>query len=228
MQITSKFQLTSSSDVFDSMIRIKVGKDGAIEIFDVHKGLLKFYSGYFQVAINNIKEGRFAESKENMITLDEDVDVFKAFKNWLYTRGLPALPIRLATGNETDTWSGIFVKLWCFGDRREIPLLQNECINALLSGMMCRTTILTGRIPYIYANTITGSPLRDFITGIVAQRVKDNTDAFAESIADCWCKDSLSDLVKLLVLRPEVASWDVLVAGACEWHVHEEGVKCKK
>jgi hypothetical protein len=206
------------------MIRIKVGKAGATEIFEVHKGLLKFYSGYFQVAISNIEEGRFAESKENMITLDEEVDVFRVFKNWIYTRSLP----KHAIGEDPDgiTWDRILVKLWCFGDRRHIPLLQNECIDGLLSSQMSSKTFHYDLIPDIYANTIAGSSLRKFIIGEVA--LSSSIKLFEEGLAHYLCKDSLLDLSKLLMLRLEKVSWKDVVPGGCDWHVHEEGVKCKK
>jgi hypothetical protein len=87
---------------------------------------------------------------------------------------------------------------------------------------------MTDRIPYIYANTITGSPLRDFTISIVVKRMRLVPTSFMEQYTDRWCKDSLLDLTKLLVLRLEQVSWKDVVTAACDWHVHEEGVKCKK
>jgi hypothetical protein len=213
-----------SGDDFDAIVRIKVGKEDATEVFEIHKGLLKFYSGYFGAQVSNIEEGRFAEGAANMITVDEDVAVFKAFKNWLYTRSLPP---------PTDAVSAerypLLVQLWCFGDRRVIPLLQNECVNKLLSVMQANTEVASGQLRYIYPNTLDDSPLRKFFITRVASRLSG-----AWGIVDKgrnganWSEESLRDLAALLLLRPKIETWDELKARVCDWHVHEEGVKCKK
>lgn len=52
-----------NSKCFDTIVRIKVGKGDAQEVFEVYKGLLKFYSGYFRAAIDNMEAGRFLQSE---------------------------------------------------------------------------------------------------------------------------------------------------------------------
>lgn len=220
-----------SGDDFDAIVRIKVGKEGAwTEVFEIHKGLLKFYSGYFGAQVSNIEEGRFAEGVDNIITVDEDLAVFKAFKDWLYTR---TLPMPLTDAAPADRYP-LLVELWCFGDRRVIPLLQNECVNKILMLMHANNEVATGIMRYVYTNTAGGSPLRKFFIAVVAARSSPACcpctvgAAWEEDIDNNWFEDGLRDLAKLLLLRPKTETWDSLKARACDWHVHEEGVKCKK
>lgn len=217
--VDASAMLTFSSDDFDSMIRIKVGVGNTTAVFEMHKGVLRFYSGYFRVAVNNLEQGRFAESVDNMISLpEEDVEVFKAFKTWIYTKGLPGLL------DDEKCVSELLSRLWCFGDRREIPAFQNECIKAIIAGMKSSNIVPTPWLEYIYEYTMPGSPLRRLI--ICAATEIDATD-FAQH-ATRWTKESLLDLVLHLMSQNRASTWEEMEARICEWHIHEEGVTCKK
>lgn len=145
--------------------------------------------------------------------------MFKAFKDWLYTRRLPEKDSR-------DSRYTLLCKLWVLGDRRDVPLLQNECIDKLLSAMCSRSSVATNQLPYIYSNTVAGSLLRRFIIDVFSKRFE-STD-FDSPCASDWSEESLRGLARALMVRPEREKWSVLVDKACDWHVHEEGVKCKK
>ncbi|KAF7188868.1 hypothetical protein HII31_09791 [Pseudocercospora fuligena] len=82
MALPSTSDKKPSAADFDSIIRLKVGKDE--QVFEIYKGIMKFYSGYFRSAIENIENGRFKEAEENIITLpEEEPETFKLFKDWL-------------------------------------------------------------------------------------------------------------------------------------------------
>lgn len=168
-----------------------------------------------------------------MISLpDEEVEVFEAFKNWLYTRNLPASPettfeemkVDETKFEEMKVYYTLVCKLWCLGDRREIPLLQNHCINSLIASMRATTTFPARHISYIYDNTVSKAPLRRLV--IFAATMLDGS--CFEGFEHFWTKDSLLDLTKQLLLRKRAPTWDEIISKTCKWHIHEEGVKCKK
>lgn len=151
-----------------------------------------------------------------MITLaDEELEIFKAFKNWLYARKLSSLSV------------GVLSRLWCLGDRREIPLLQNECINQLLLSMQSDRSVPTGLVPYIYKNTTAGSPLRRVIVEVTAGLFNTTTVLEPKGPTSSWSEEPMRDLAIALIVRPTVESWSALVGRSCDWHIHEEGVRCK-
>lgn len=60
---------------------------GNKRIFHMRKGVLCFYSGYFEAALN----GRFSEAQENVCRLpDEDPLIFAMFEHYVHTRVLYA------------------------------------------------------------------------------------------------------------------------------------------
>ncbi|KAF7188782.1 hypothetical protein HII31_09705 [Pseudocercospora fuligena] len=198
---------------FDRIIRIKVGQTNP-QIFDVHKGVLKFYSGYFRKVIENVENGRFAEAEENMITLpDEETEVFKLFQGWLYTRELP---------KESQN---PLIKLWCFGDRRAVPLLQNEAIDAIREVNYNLKTQPDHMLRFVFDHTTSDAPLRSFLITSIAARCTGS--AFVERTEN-WPVEALHHLIKhFFDERPKRTPRDEFnKRNMCEWHVHEEGVKC--
>lgn len=169
-----------------------------------------------------MEEGHFAEGVVKVITLsDEDVKIFKLFKTWLYTRTLPMA----CTGDSAGHELGKLIKLWCFGDRRNIPLLQNECVNSLVAGMESCNIVPTDRVQYIYEHTLPDSPLRNLI---ICASTQLKPKSFSGESADRWTKDSLLDVAKILLRGEKPTSWKQMKSRLCEWHVHDEGVSCKK
>lgn len=87
-----QYAISRRSD-YDEMSRIKVGTGDVSKTFEVYKGVLKFYSGYFKASIAKIESGRFAESKDGVITLpEEDPSAFEALKGWSFTHELCGPP----------------------------------------------------------------------------------------------------------------------------------------
>lgn len=71
------------STAFDEIVKVQVGGLPTNKTFCVHKGVLRFYSGYFDRALG----GSFLEAKNGVIKLnDEDPSTFEMFQYWLYTR----------------------------------------------------------------------------------------------------------------------------------------------
>lgn len=107
--------------MFDTTVDITVGEGDKAKIFKVHKGVLCFYSGYFDGALN----GEFEEARKGAVLLDtEDVDVFECFVLWLYTR-------KLDDGSKCMKSFRPTCELWAFADRRQIPMLMNACVDAV-------------------------------------------------------------------------------------------------
>ncbi|KEQ81747.1 hypothetical protein M438DRAFT_367628 [Aureobasidium pullulans EXF-150] len=126
--------------------------------FTVHKELLCFYSDFFRAAFN----GSFKEATEGRIELpDAQVDVFESFQVWLYSRSL------LNTEDLQDqpdyqkypSFSAL-ARLWVFGDKYQIPLLQNCVIDSILEKQKQSNRFNTCIVRIAYQDTIQESPLR--------------------------------------------------------------------
>jgi hypothetical protein len=140
------------------------------ESYILHKDLLCFYSDFFRAAFN----GSFKEAVECKIELpDTEVDTFEAFQVWLYTQSLPK--------NEVDPnkiylhWP-LLVKLWSFGDKYQIPLLQNNVMNAILDKVDTEKEVPIFVVKLAYENTTSNSRLRKALVDIIAYRSSMNKD----------------------------------------------------
>jgi len=199
-------------------VQIVVGEGTAQKTFDIHKGLLSFYSDYFRSALN----GNFSEALEGKITLStEEVKVFEAFKDWLYTARLmpPGKP------NWDDTTATSIIKLYVLADRRQVPLLANDCLDLLHKWMLAKWETIYKDLPFVYEHTFAGNGLRRFMIDGMAKPYQ----------PDDWLDgpylgvESLRDLAKALALYPkkvvqsEFGKWDM-----CQYHVHKEGERCER
>ncbi|KAF1344444.1 hypothetical protein BDV97DRAFT_406843 [Delphinella strobiligena] len=108
---------------YDHTIQVLVG-DPPRATFELHRGLLTFYSSYFAAALSP----RWHPPPQRTLTLDEDPHLFSIFHTWLYTHRLPAtispLPILSA------------IQIWTFAEYYGIPSLQNLAMNSLLSTLI--------------------------------------------------------------------------------------------
>ena len=76
-------RLTCNREAFDTIIEVQVGTGDDKRTFEVFKGVLCFYSGYFQAALN----GRFAEAHVHIVKLPtEEPLIFELFRYWIHTR----------------------------------------------------------------------------------------------------------------------------------------------
>ncbi|KAH0273977.1 hypothetical protein KCU91_g5600, partial [Aureobasidium melanogenum] len=135
------------------------------EHYILHKDLLCFYSDFFRAAFN----GSFKEAAERKIELpDTEVDVFEAFQVWLYTQKMPKNE-NTSSGKVHLEWP-ILIKLWIFGDKYQIPLLQNIVMDNSFDKVEMDAETPLYWIRLAYENTTPNSPLRKAITDIMAYR----------------------------------------------------------
>ncbi|KAK5127969.1 hypothetical protein LTR85_005086 [Meristemomyces frigidus] len=208
--------------MFDTMVSIKVGVGHKQRCFQLHKGIVCFYSGYFERAFN----GAFAEAKAGAVTLDtEDPDVFEHFQFWLYNRRF----ISDATANEPNQlrWATL-CKLWIFGDAHDVPLLQNSAVDAIIRKIEQYWTVPSRQLPFVYANTTKGTPLRRLLIDILGKTSSAKVALQDEDHLDRYTKESMTDLLRV-VWHAEPTRWghgDLRNLNKCFYHVHEDGVWC--
>lgn len=163
-----------------------MGNEDKKQTFRTHKGLLSFYSGYFRAALG----GAWAESTSGAIKLEtEDPLVFGGFVLWLYTNKI--------TDESLASKSTVITDLWLFADRRDIPLLMNEMIDALHLDMTVHWTMPTGRISKIYESTSSGSALRRMIMWSMS-RTYDATLLEMNGVKE-WPQEALLDMLRLVL-----------------------------
>ncbi|KAF2164683.1 hypothetical protein M409DRAFT_25077 [Zasmidium cellare ATCC 36951] len=202
MSLPSTPDLKPTGNDYDEIIRIKVGTGASsnCKTFDIHKGILKFYSGYFRAAISNIENGRFAESGDGVICLAEDQPhTFDKFKSWLYTRDVGSV-VEEGDCNESDCSWKILCQLWCFGDQSWILLLQNEVLSTLHRRIARRNFTPTVELGYVYDNTGPQSALRRYMIHAVAMKFNEPKEVLEYD--DRFTKEILLDLVAALLPKP--------------------------
>ena len=203
-------------------VQINVGKTEDQKSFTIHKGILCFYSGYFRTVLDS----KFVEGQTNKIDLtEEEARTFRYFVIWLY-RG---------SFHRNTTWTFTqMIKLWVFGDRREIPLLQNHVLdeirdNVVKQGISPSVT----QVDFVYNNTTSDSALRRFVIDVAHRRMSPST-VLPPYVEHQWNKEALYDMLKAVwtqweagtvkkFCQVDVARWDL-----CSYHVHQEGVRCSK
>lgn len=187
----------------------------------MHKGVLAFYSGYFDACLN----GEFAEARRGAVDLlEDDPETFKHFVAWLYTRQLP-IDHEAEEAGAFEQWKHIF-RLWVFADERQVPLLANRCINGLRELFAVRWSVPIHELNFVDENTLPESKLRRFyiyyITIVAGLKVKDEHrhhypgDALWDMLILSYGKDTSKCMPS-----NEVLAWDL-----CQYHQHEDGVRC--
>ncbi|THW11129.1 hypothetical protein D6D23_10523 [Aureobasidium pullulans] len=197
--------------------------------FTVHRELLCFYSDFFRAAFN----GSFKEATEGRIELpDTQVDVFEIFQVWLYSRSL------LNTEDLQDQPDSqkypdfeILAGLWVFGDKCQIPLLQNCAADAIIQYNKDENRFRTSVLKTAYDHTMEGSPLRRLAIDILVFRMVHEEAAnsiLREDSLHCWSKESLVDFA-----RGISKAWmlglpyrNLPEQGKCHYHIHAEGEHC--
>jgi hypothetical protein len=197
--------------------------------FIVHKGLLCFYSDFFRAAF----EGSFKEATERKIELsDVEVETFEAFQVWLYSQSLHNIEDSQDSSqpSKLPSWQ-ILTRLWVFGDKHQIPLLQNCTIDAMLQKEIEENRFSVCVVALAYENTMHGSPLRKFVIDLCVFRMIHHlheNSVFRDSNMDSWCKEALVDFGRCMS-----DAWDRKLPRRvfpentkCHYHVHAEGEHC--
>jgi hypothetical protein len=107
------------------------------ERFVVHEEFLTHYSTFFKAALT----GGFREAKDKIVKLpDENSSVFEGFVHWVYYRRFLQEDTvghteYLANWEKDDLVSGtdVFVRLYIFGDKYEVPKLKEHIIKKWFS-----------------------------------------------------------------------------------------------
>lgn len=207
--------------MFDHLIEVEVGTGEGQRTFKVFNGVLCLYSGYFNAALN----GRFKEAENGVVKLPtEDRIVFELFRQYIHTRRFyePILDPSILLDYATIT------KLWVYGDAHDVPLLQNAVIDILIAKMKD-----TGALPnedvltYVWANTLESSCSRRALVGACltvypALACEDADDVVEDYQPDIF--EVASRRTTKLFRKTEMKKWASAVG--CDFHVHEEDVKC--
>ena len=120
----------------------------------------------------------------------------------------------------------ILSELWIFGDRRSVPLLQNEAIDLLNKKVVEFWLIPSCELVFVYPRTAPGAVLRTYLIDLFAKLGSPDL---------AWCRarqrelsiEALHDLIGA-IWKAKQPIWTQadLKALKCRYHVHEEGVQC--
>lgn len=212
------------SEHFDEIIEVEVGSGSGKRNYSTYKGLLSFYSEYFEEKVN----GKFKEAADKKLILDgKDPDIFAIFYGWLYTGEL-----RQDGKVGTDLSSTTLVKLWIFGDEHLCPLLQNEAMDAFLAAILKQWKLPIPNIRQVYENTTADAKLRKALIETIAQTTPNAetcSGRFADDNMPYWTTEALVDFATFMSDRPRYLSKTAFAAlDCCLYHVHEEGITCKR
>ncbi|KAI4729861.1 hypothetical protein E4T49_02313 [Aureobasidium sp. EXF-10728] len=205
---------------FQETVTLVIGKER--KTYTLHKDLLCFYSDYFRTAFN----GSFREALERKIELpDVEITLFEESQVWLYTRNLPDFA-------SICSYFAFLVEMWIFGGRYQIPLLQNQVMDKMLTESNKSSSFAPSVVRRVYAKTLVGSPLRKACIEIVActMQLEHESGVFMSPGHDkFWTSESLTDLVLALNhlrLNGDVRFPDLPKRDKCFFHVHGKDEHC--
>ena len=202
---------------------MKVGQGDTTKTFAIHKGILCFYSGYFEAGMN----GNFAESRNNLIELPtEDIGIFERVVPWLYTSRINLL-------SDTHSAFAIACAIWIFADRRVMPLLADTMIDAIGDAVVESGVVPTTRLHYIYHNTTPDAKLRKFVVMLIS-RMHDSSflDTMTDEQREEWPREAMWDVMQAVWAAKDRGVWNKMtkteleVLKLCEYHQHDQAVDC--
>ncbi|KAK4542970.1 hypothetical protein LTR36_005968 [Oleoguttula mirabilis] len=171
-------------------VTVTVGQDEAKKTFTVSKELLCSQSKWFAKAL----DGRFKEGITGTVELPHDSSqVFAAFYYHLHHRVLAFTPL--------DTMSKPLelqllecLNIWIFGDKYELPGLQN-CASLRACEMMAEDTALSmPTMQACFERTARGSPIRCLLAEYIVKKVETDGDYIGEYDDIAGIHGSLSEL----------------------------------
>jgi hypothetical protein len=123
----------------------------------------------------------------------------------------------------------ILVRASIFGEKYLMPSLQNKVMSSIMEKHTEFGFIPIYQTKLIYANTLPGSPLRRFITDMVAYRCDVGALMITHG-SQHWPHEALVDLLRVIGAKkveefgrfalPETNK------GRCYYHVHANGENC--
>ena len=150
----------------------------------------------------------------------EDPLVFERFILWLYTNRI--------TDEALLPDHSIIIDLWLFADRRDVPLLMNEMIDALHLDIGDHWLMPTDCLYKVYERSHTSSALRRMLIWTMSRTM--GADMFEDDYANRWPRGALLDMLRsVLADRPAstLSKEQYKEADTCPaFHVHEDGAFC--
>ncbi|EME45268.1 hypothetical protein DOTSEDRAFT_71092 [Dothistroma septosporum NZE10] len=219
---------------YDLAVRLSVGKGPKAKLFDIHRGVLQFYSGYFRTAIKNIDDGKFAEGANGVIALtEEDLQTFTLFKRWLYA---PQRHMLVPQDRNKPEYQHLdydaLSNLWCFAAQRIIPMLQNRAVDLIIAKTAKGSKMSTSTVRYIFTQTGIDSPLRRLTVFYEAHYkcLEMGDDLKRKEITDAtWFGEFCKEIAIERYTGSAVDTSRYANSGSwsrCPYHVHEEGAQC--
>lgn len=144
--------------------------------------------------------------------------MFEAFKEWLYTQKFHDIESRLEDDNFED-WS-MLRSLWVFGEKRIIPLLQNDAIDMIILKQNVAKVVPTQILNQFYSTACPGAALRRVVIDSCASS-KDVSQFVKPDRLDRWTTESMADLVVAVHARKPKRPLT-----KCDYHKHEDGYRC--
>lgn len=194
-----------------------------VQAHEIPRGLLRLRFSYFVAALDLDSD---IGSKDGELRLNENHAVFEAFLCWIWTGRLKDIPESLEGASATDFYlsSTLLCKIWTFGDLRGVPGLCNAAIDMLHERITARWKTPDRHVPWAYANTASGAPLRRFMVDICTLL---KGSSFWERLEDELKEIPVQfvlDALPILISRGQAAepmkraAWTVL--DRCQWHDH--------
>lgn len=221
MQATTPDQFPTA-EMFGEIVEVRTSDSGS---FFLHRGALKFYSGYFAGAL---KEDAFKEGREGVIDLPSSTKLIRKFVHWMYTRQLSRGAIMRG-------------KLALFAVEHHVPMLLNMLMDAIHDDFV-QTGQIKINVTDVYEHTV-GQPntpdalpipesykLRQFAISMMCVPNQE-MHTFMPWIDRWWPKDAVGDL---LLAR---SRWSdsgksknfspIQTTDVCELHhTHNKGEQC--
>ncbi|THY29893.1 hypothetical protein D6D01_03441 [Aureobasidium pullulans] len=217
----------STPKLYKDTVTVAVGT--AEDNFVVHKDLLCFYSDFFRAAFN----GSFEEATERKIKLpDVCIQTFESFQVWLYSRTLLNTEDSAnESGHATYLTFTALAKLWIFGDKYLIPLLQNNVIDAMHDKNEKETNNPVLVIKMAYTKTLPGSCLRRAVIDILVHKAQIDGQPgsmIAPPYLNWWTTEALADALTVMASswKSGLPRFTTLKNERCHYHVHTEGEHC--
>jgi hypothetical protein len=197
------------------MMTIVVGTD----VFYMHRGLLCFYSGYF----NNLLNGSFKEGGSNTHTLsDVSSATFTMFYNWMYTGRV----VGCDQAVDADLNFEDILNVYIFADFHMIPQLKNKTLELFWLHGTKYWEVDVKLSSEIYDLTSESDPLRRLHIDIIVETC--GLDDWHED-QECMPKEVIVDLFdsyRKLCIAP--GSMPGLKVGISDWILKTKKEFCKR
>ena len=166
-------------------------------LFQLHERLLCDVSRRFEEIIGVLSREHVDGNLE--LSLDEDATVFEYFQTWLYSNRLEIL------ATDDDEFYTLLLKIYVFGEKQEIPCLQNDALEALWKAVYEKEHIPTDHINWVYENTGNHSRLRNVFVHLLVNwgQGDGREDCFKPEMIGRYPKQFLFDVARDLSERAE-------------------------